>query len=329
MVRADLLDCVDTFMRRNGRDASLPFGGVQMVFIGDLYQLSPVVAKGEEEIFNGHYRSQYFFDSHAFDGLTFEFVELEKHYRQTDQLFIDILNAIRNNTATDQHIQDINTRFDPHFMPKDSDHYITLTTTNSVADLMNNLRLSRIQKKEHIYEASIKGDFDKKVLPADEMLSLKEGAQVMLLSNDAAKRWVNGSIGKVIAIKENGNDSDVIAVELTDGSTVDVAPHTWELFKFKYNNTTRRLTSDKIGSFVQYPIMLAWAVTIHKSQGKTFDRVIIDIGEGTFAHGQLYVALSRCTTMSGIVLKRKIEKRHILIDRKISNFLSGKGKATK
>ena len=326
MVRADLLDCVDRFMRLNGKDASRPFGGVQMVFIGDLYQLSPVVTEAEEEIFRGHYKSQYFFDSRVFEGLPLEFIELEKHYRQTDRDFIDLLNAIRNNSATKEHLDALNKRFNPFFVPKDSDLYITLTTTNSIADLINNEHLSKIPKTLYAYHAAIKGDFNKKVLPAEEHLSIKEGAQVMLLNNDVGKRWVNGSIGKVISIKEYQGNESSIAIELTDGSVVDVTPNTWELFKFSFDSTAKKLTSSKMGSFTQYPIMLAWAVTIHKSQGKTFDRVVIDIGDGTFAHGQLYVALSRCTSLDGIVLKRQIDKKHILMDERILNFLADKGK---
>jgi ATP-dependent DNA helicase PIF1 len=322
MVRADLLDCMDRFMRLNGKDASKPFGGVQMVFIGDLYQLPPVVAKTEEEIFNGHYKSQYFFDSRVFESLSFEFIELGKHYRQTDRHFIDLLNAIRNDSATAEHLNDINKRYDPSFVQKDSDFYITLTTTNQIADLINSEYLSRIPKTTYAYHAAIKGDFNKKVLPAEETLSIKEGAQVMLLNNDVAKRWVNGSLGKVISIKEYLDEENSIVVELTDGSVVSVKPNTWELFKFSFDNTAKKLTSSKMGSFTQYPVALAWAVTIHKSQGKTFDRVVIDIGSGTFAHGQLYVALSRCRSLDGIVLKRPIEKRHILMDKRIIKFLS-------
>jgi ATP-dependent DNA helicase PIF1 len=328
MVRADLLDCVDKFMRLNGRDSSRLFGGVQMVFIGDLYQLPPVVAEDEGEIFKTHYRSQYFFDSDSFENLPFEFIQLQKHYRQTDQEFIDLLNSIRNNSATPEQIKAINSRFDPSFVQDESDLYITLTTTNALADLINSQHLSAIKKKEYIYNALIKGDFNKKVLPADEVLTIKEGSQIMMLNNDKQKRWVNGSIGKIISIEGYDEDKDCIMVELVDGPTVEVEPNTWELFKFSYDVGTKKLKSDKTGSFMQYPMMLAWAVTIHKSQGKTFDKVIIDIGGGTFAHGQLYVALSRCRTLEGIVLKKKIDKKHILMDERISHFLADRNPET-
>ncbi|MGD0728897.1 MAG: DEAD/DEAH box helicase [Candidatus Micrarchaeaceae archaeon] len=320
MVRADLLDCIDRFMRLSGRDSTLPFGGVQMIFIGDLYQLSPVVTEAEQEIFNGPYKSQYFFDSYSFNELKFEFVELTKHYRQKDKAFIELLNAIRNNSATDAHLNDLNRRFNPSFFPKDSDMYITLTTTNKLADIINDINLSKIPRISCTYAASITGEFNKNFLPADENLVLKEGAQVMLLNNDINKRWVNGSIGKVIRMEEEDLDGSIV-IRLIDGSEVHVEPYTWELFKFSYDNITKRLSSNKMGSFRQYPMMLSWAVTIHKSQGKTFDHVVIDIGSGTFAHGQLYVALSRCTTLDGIVLKKRVEKRHILTDVRIVNFL--------
>jgi ATP-dependent DNA helicase PIF1 len=322
MVRADLLDCVDQFMRFNGKDQTKPFGGAQMAFIGDLYQLPPVVPKGEEEIFKGHYKSQYFFDSHSFKHLNFDFVELKKHYRQSDDRFIELLNAIRNNSATDEHINELNSMCKPRFAQKEPKMYITLTTTNALADRINSQHLSRINKGEYQYRATITGDFDKNVLPADEMLKLRDGAQIMMLNNDANKRWVNGSIGKVSKIDENEN-GDVITIELIDGSEFEVGPYTWELFKFSYDSNAHKLVSNKIGGFTQYPMMLAWAVTIHKSQGKTFQNVIIDIGEGTFAHGQLYVALSRCTTMEGIILTRKIERKHILMDNRIIEFLEG------
>lgn len=321
MVRADLLDCIDRFMRLNGRNSSLPFGGTQLVFFGDLYQLPPVVTKGEEEIFTKHYDSQYFFDSKAFKSVRFEFAELKTHYRQADRRFIEILNAIRNNTATDAQISALNERYDPYFLQSDSETYITLTSTNALADRINENHLARVPGRAHTYQGSITGDFNRKLLPADERLSLKEGAQVMLLNNDQDKRWVNGSVGRVESIRSY-ETGDEISVRLLDGGNAVVVPYMWEVFRFSYDPATSKLQSSKIGSFTQYPIMLAWAVTIHKSQGKTFDNVIIDVGEGTFAHGQLYVALSRCRTLEGLVLKRKLERRHIIMDRRVVDFLA-------
>lgn len=323
MVRADLLDCIDRFMRLNGKDPSRPFGGSQLVMIGDLYQLPPVVARDEAEIFSGHYRSPYFFDSHVYGLLDVKFVELTKHYRQTEGTFIELLNAIRRNTITQEQIDRINSRYDPASVPEGNGMYVTLTTTNASADRINRDHLDQIRGTEHVYNASFAGDFEKKVLPADDTLRIKEGAQVMLLNNDPDGRWVNGSIGRVAKIGESGDGNDTIYVELPEGRTAAVDPHTWELFKFSFDEAHGKLVAKRTGSFGQYPITLAWAVTIHKSQGKTFDRVIIDIGSGTFAHGQLYVALSRCTTLDGIVLRKRIERRHILMDPRISEFLDG------
>jgi ATP-dependent exoDNAse (exonuclease V) alpha subunit len=321
MVRADLLDCIDQFLRLNGKDRLLPFGGIQMIFIGDLYQLPPVVTEGEKEIFKGHYRSQYFFDSNAFERLDFAFIELKTHYRQKDPRTAELFDAIRNNTFTDVHLSELNARYNPFFVPKDSDMYVTLTTTNRLADAINGRKLAEIGGREYAYGARSTGELDKRALPADERLVIKVNAQVMMLNNDPDHRWVNGSIGRVVSVNQQG-EHDIIIVEFADGGQATVLPYSWRLFKFSYDTAAGRLMSEPMGSFVQYPMTLAWAVTIHKSQGKTFDRVIIDLGEGTFAHGQLYVALSRCRTLGGIVLKKRIERRHVMVDQRIVDFLA-------
>jgi len=320
MVRADLLDCVDKFLRI-ARSKNKPFGGVQMIFIGDLYQLPPVVTGREREIFRSHYKSQYFFDSNAFNGLETEFVELEKIYRQKDEEFIRILNAVRNNTVTDREVCEINKRLAPDFRPRKNEFYITLTTTNDLADEVNEKELSKISAKEFYYTGKIKGNFDKSTLPTEINLKVKVGAQIMLLNNDLNGRWINGSVGKITGIRRDGK-KDTILAELRDGRTVDVEPYTWKMFNLVYNKDTKTLDSETTGSFTQYPIRLAWAVTIHKSQGKTFDNVIIDLGKGTFSHGQVYVALSRCTSINGIVLKKPVSKKHIFMDWKIVKFLT-------
>jgi ATP-dependent exoDNAse (exonuclease V) alpha subunit len=322
MVRADLLDCIDQFMRLNGRDRSLPFGGAQMILLGDLYQLPPVVTEGERGIFKGHYRSPYFFDSRAFEGLRFRFIELATHYRQKDARTVELFDAIRNNSFTDAHIRELNSRYDPDFVPKDTEMYITLTTTNRLADAINGKRLAQIAGREYSYGARASGELDRKALPADERLVIKENAQVMMLNNDPERRWVNGSIGRVVCVSQQEGEDDIIIVGFADGTQACVTPYAWKLFKFSYDTAAGRLKSEPMGGFVQYPLTLAWAVTIHKSQGKTFDRVIIDLGEGTFAHGQLYVALSRCRTLGGIVLRKRIERRHVFVDQRIVDFLA-------
>ncbi len=321
MVRADLFDCMDAFMRKNGKDHSLPFGGVQLILVGDLYQLPPIVTKDEEGMFSSHYKSQYFFDSNSFNSLNMHFIELQKHRRQTDPYFIELLNAIRENKITEEQLAVLNLRLKPGFVPDSSKTYVYLTTTNRVADGINEEALARLRAAQHTYAAEIEGDFDKKTMPADELLKVKEGMQVMMLNNDKLEQWVNGSVGKVIGVRPDPGGKDVISVRLNDGMEVSVNPHTWEMFRFSYDPIAHKLLPKKVGSFTQYPIAPAWAVTVHKSQGKTFKDVVIDISGGTFANGQLYVALSRCTTLHGITLRQEIERRHIMTDQRVVDFL--------
>jgi hypothetical protein len=325
MVRADLLDCVEKFLRLNGPHPKQPFGGLQMVFIGDLYQLPPVVTSAERALFAGsHYETPYFFSSRIFQDLTFamEFVELEKIYRQTEEDFIGLLNAIRNRSATDVDLDRLNFRYDPDFVPPDDEFYITLTTTNDLAFERNREKLARLRGRAYSYDGFIEGDFERSSLPTDERLELKVGAQVMLLNNDARGRWVNGSIGRIANIVRAKDEGDIIQVELQSGLTVDVGPNVWELFRFGLDPDSKQIVSEPTGAFTQYPLKLAWAITIHKSQGKTFERVVIDFGRGTFAHGQAYVALSRCTNFQGLVLKKPIRLGHIRMDWNIVRFLT-------
>jgi len=319
MVRADLLDCVDRFLRLNGPDDGLPFGGIRMVFIGDLYQLPPVVTGAEKAIFKTIYDTPYFYSAKVFRSFETGFVELEKVYRQHDKDFIGLLNAVRNNSITEADLDRLNTRCLPDFEAPENDFYICLVTTNQMARDVNDRRLANLETPLHTFSANIQGGFGKEYLPTAIDLQVKVGSQVMMLNNDAAGRWVNGSVGKIVDIVSESNEA-VIVVELQGGDTVDVTPHTWEVFRFYVDEG--RLQSETLGSFVQYPLMLAWAVTIHKSQGKTFEKVIIDIGRGAFAHGQTYVALSRCTTLEGIVLKRPILKKHVWTDYRICDFLT-------
>jgi len=323
MVRADLLDCVDKFFRLNCAQKNLPFGGKQMTFIGDLYQLPPVIKGKEKEIFKNKYKTGYFFSAQVFKNFPMEFVELIKIYRQKDEKFIEMLNAIRNNTITEDLLMALNSRYNPDFIPPKNDFYIYLTTLNKLVQKINNEQLDKIHGRVYQYEGWTRGNFQEKDLPADKILSVKIGAQVMLLNNDSMGRWVNGSVGKITGIyqPENGNP-DVITVELTDGSLVEVEPYTWEIFEYQYNEKADSLETKVLGSFTQYPFRLAWAITIHKSQGKTFDKVIIDIGKGTFTPGQIYVALSRCVSLEGIVLKQKIQKKHVFIDWKVIDFVT-------
>ena len=321
MVRADLLDCVDKFLRLNGKNQNEPFGGIQVIFIGDLYQLPPIIRGKEREIFERHYKSEYFFDSKVFENLEIEFIELEKIYRQKDQEFIDLLNAVRNRSVTEEDIKELNKRVNPEFEAPIDDFYINLTTTNELSNKINEKELLKLKGNLFEFKGEIKGKFDKSSLPTELDLKIKVGSQVMLLNNDSGHRWVNGTIGKVIEIKKD-NKEEIIVLELLDGDKINVFKHTWDIYKLYYDAQKQSLDSDILGSFTQYPLRLAWAVTIHKGQGKTFDKVIIDIGYGTFAHGQVYVALSRCTTLDGIILKKPIRKEHIFTDLKIVNFIA-------
>jgi ATP-dependent DNA helicase PIF1 len=321
MVRADTLDCIDMFLRLHGPKPMQPFGGVQMVFFGDLYQLPPVVRRDEEEIFRTHYKTPYFFGAKSFENFAMTVVELKEIYRQKDEHFINILNAIRHNELKPEHLKLLNSRLHTKLDVQDDGFYISLTTTNDLAERINMTRMKQLPGDARRCTGTVSGEFEKsKNLPTQEALELKIGAQVMMLTNDPEKRWVNGSLGKIVEIHEDPEGKDIIMVELSNGSVVDVNVFTWEIFQFYYDEELESLSSRVIGYFTQYPLKLAWAVTIHKAQGQTFERIVLDLGYGTFAHGQLYVALSRCTTLEGIVLKQPIEQRHVRMDAGIREF---------
>lgn len=322
MVRADLMDCIDEALRFCLKNKK-PFGGIQMIFIGDLYQLPPVVAgKEERELFRTYYVSPYFFDAKVFEDFEMEFIELEKIYRQKDDNFIELLNKIRNNSVETEDIKRLNSRYEPDFDEDNEEFYITLITTNKAADIINSKKLARLDTPLKTYIAKVKGDFEPKHYPTALNLGLKEGAQVMLLNNDSAGHWVNGSVGKIIEITVGETGEDLLVVELNNGKIVEVLPYEWKVSRYFYNKEKGMLDSESIGSFTQYPVRLAWAVTIHKSQGKTFDRVIIDIGTGSFTHWQVYVWISRCTSFEGLVLKKPILKKHIWMDWHIVKFIT-------
>ena len=320
MVRADLLDCVDKFLRLNGPLENKPFGGIQMIFIGDLYQLSPVVTGSDKEIFKTLYKTPYFYGAHVFEYFEMEFVELQKVYRQQDAKFIELLNSVRNNSITEKGLALLKQRYQPQFEPPPGDFYVYLTTTNAMAETINQSQLAKLENPPLIFTGEIEGEFGKENLPTAIDLKIKAGAQIMMLNNDVLGRWVNGSIGEVKGLIRNNKGEDVIIADLNDGTTVEITTFTWEIYRSFVDEG--QLASEVIGTFTQYPLMLAWAVTIHKSQGKTFDNVIIDIGRGAFAHGQTYVALSRCTSFEGIVLIKPLQKKDIWTDFKVIDFLT-------
>jgi len=318
MVRADLLDCIDQFLRINGRNPGVPFGGIQMIFIGDLYQIPPVVVGHDRAMFEQFYESEYFFDARVFSEIEVEHLELEKIYRQSDSDFIELLNKIRNKTITGPDLDRLNERVvdEQVKLPREA---IYLTTTNAMAEERNQAELEKLKGKSYFFKAEITGEIDPKSYPADEVLELKKKAQVMLLNNDTSGRWINGTIGSVVAINE-----DSLEVKLSDGSIEEVLPHKWDVWRFYWDQEAGSVAADRVGSFTQYPLKLAWAITIHKSQGKTFDNVAIDLGRGAFASGQLYVALSRCRSFEGIFLKREIRESDVRLDFRVVNFITGR-----
>jgi len=281
-----------------------------------------VVGQDEKRHFETYYNSPYFFDSNVFQNFDVELIELKKIYRQKDDEFINLLNKIRNSTILEEDVVNLNSRYEPEFDDSESgDFYITLTTTNAAADEINYKKLQELGTEINHNEAVVSGSFDKKHFPTSIDLDLRVGAQIMLLNNDSKGRWVNGSLGKIVDIGFDEVGEDILFVELDNGKKVKVGQHTWEVSRYYFNKEKNKLESEEVGSFTQYPVRLAWAVTIHKSQGKTFNKVIVDIGNGTFSHGQVYVAISRCTSFEGLVLRRPILKRHIWMDRRVSNFL--------
>lgn len=320
MVRADLIDCVDKFLRLNGPDENKPFGGIQMVFIGDLYQLPPVVLPREREIFNSHYQTPYFFSAHFFDKFKMELVELEHVYRQKDQDFITILNAIRNNSVTDQHLGQLNERVDADYMPPKDDFSIYLVPTNAAAEKLNTEKLNELEGDKLRFEGKLTGSFTEGQMPTQFDLELKPNAQIMMVNNDLGGRWVNGTLGKIVKISTNSDGEPFVKTELESGAIVNIVPYQWKMYKFLLEGGT--VKTKTVGTFVQLPMKLAWAITIHKSQGKTFNKAVIDIGSNIFSAGQTYVALSRCTNLEGMVLKKPIQKRHIWTDHNIVDFIT-------
>ncbi|MCA6069634.1 MAG: DEAD/DEAH box helicase [Endomicrobium sp.] len=312
MLRCDILDCIDKFLRLNREKHKDPFGGIQLVFIGDLKQLPPVVKREELHIFNSVYKSPYFLSAYSLNECMLHTVELKKIYRQQDVNFVALLNAVRNGAVGESELIVLNRKVSSHILDKPMAVY--LTTTNKKAAFINHQYLSKIKAEQAIFSAEIENmDENSKAFPAEPELVIKKGAQVMMVNNDGKGRWVNGSIGIVDDIKSGSySDKVLIHVKFSNGRTEYVEPYKWELFKYKWNETEGQIETESAGFFKQYPLKLSWAVTIHKSQGKTFDNVIIDMEYGAFAPGQLYVALSRCTSFDGITLSRPLTKRDIL-----------------
>lgn len=315
MVRADVLDGIDDVLRRY-RNRHLPFGGLQLLMIGDLHQLSPIVKEEEENLLKPYYDTFYFFGSHALQQSAPVTIELKEIFRQTDAYFIKLLNKVRNNQLDHHDYLELNERYQPSFMPDADDNYITLTTHNHTAQSINQNKLNRLEDEPHTFKATIKGEFPEYAYPTEFDLQLKVNAQVMFVKNDPGrdKLFYNGKIGRITAIT-----NDEITVKCKDDHfSISVKPLEWQNLKYSLGDD-KQVKEEVAGSFTQFPLKLAWAITIHKSQGLTFERAIID-ASASFAHGQVYVALSRCKTFEGMILRSPINETSIKTDQKISHY---------
>jgi len=311
MVRSDLMDGIDYALRLNRGRMKAPFGGVQMVFFGDLFQLSPVVEHEARQLLEERYTTPYFFSAKVFDACHIRTIELSTIYRQKDSSFMELLNRVRNKEHTEDDLGILNKRVQKGLEVSRKDSTVILTTTNSLANAINQDRLSKLPGKEIVYKAMATGRFEESTYPTDSFLRLKKGAQVILIKNDPDKRWVNGTLAKVVALSK---DSIVVNI---NGLACDIPVMKWQKIEYSYNEAEDKIEDEVVGEFAQYPLKLAWAITIHKSQGQTFDKVVIDLGHGAFTHGQLYVALSRCTCLNGIKLKRPVLQSDIIFDARI------------
>jgi hypothetical protein len=317
MLRADTLDAIDDRLRRV-RGSDVPFGGVQMLYIGDLFQLPPVVKDDEMALLRPHYASPFFFDAQVARRAPPVVIELKTVYRQSEARFISLLNAVRNNRLTAEDFGLLNARVRPDFIPPPDEHYITLTTHNAKADAINLGELRRLDAPERVYAAVLEGDFPESALPNERELRLKVGAQVMFIRNDPQGRYFNGKIGTVSGFAAEC----VIVTDPERAEAIDVPLEKWDNIRYTLNKATGVMDEEKIGSFTQFPLRLAWAVTIHKSQGLTFRRAVIDAG-AAFASGQVYVALSRCTTLDGIVLRAPVSPHCVMTNPLAVRFTAG------
>ena len=318
MVRADIIDAVDRILRVYSRNLREPFGGKQLLLVGDVFQLEPVVKGDERDILQRFYPTPYFFSARVFSQIDLVSIELQKVYRQSDQTFISVLDRIRKNQAGNADLQLLNTRYGvPTDNKKEEDLYVTLATRRDTVDYINERRLKELPGEAEVFHGEITGDFPESSLPTSQELVLKPGAQVIFVKNDYERRWVNGTIGIV-----SGFDriEETLYIITDDGRECDVKREAWRNIRYQYNEEKKEIEEEVLGTFTQFPLRLAWAITVHKSQGLTFARVEIDFTGGVFAGGQAYVALSRCTSLEGIRLKTPINRNDIFVKPEIVSF---------
>lgn len=316
MVRADIIDFVDRVLRIYSNNMREPFGGKQILLVGDVYQLEPVIKNDEREILNRFYPSPFFFSARVFNEIDLVSIELKKVYRQTDKVFVSVLDHIRNNTAGAADLQLLNTRYNTRIEESEEDMYITLATRRDNVDFINEKKLAELPGDSVVFRGEITGDFPESSLPTQKDLELKVGAQIIFIKNDYERRWVNGTIGVISGIDKDGT----IYVLTDNGKECDVNKDSWRNIRYVYNEKEKKIEEEELGVFMQYPIRLAWAITVHKSQGLTFSRVVVDFSGGVFAGGQAYVALSRCSSLEGIQLKKQISRGDIFVRQEIVDF---------
>ncbi len=314
MVRVDTLEAID-YLHKKARNIDLPFGGLQMIMFGDLYQLPPVVTSRDlQKYFDDTYGGVYCFNAHSWKAANPEIIELSNIFRQTDSAFIELLNTVRNGSVDDMVLLELNKRSSVEIPARGT---IILATTNKSVRDINDRRLNELSEKVHEFRAEISGQLEESAFPTEEVLRLKVGAQIMMLRNDREKRWVNGTLCTI-----NSFTDDEINVEI-EGEVHTVSPEIWNKISYNYNPMTQKVEEAVVSTFRQFPLRLAWAITIHKSQGQTYSSVVIDLGFGAFAHGQTYVALSRCTQLETLYLKREVCRQDVIVDSSVVAFMKG------